>query len=82
MKGDSVAWYTEWLNLLGNKMKRASRGAGSRTRRTDSNLKTMAPMFYQAMERIGKSRRVGEPSGRAVMPPVLSVRVKHLRRVK
>ena len=47
MKRDSVGWYTDWLKVPGNKMKRARMSAERRMKRNRSNMKMIVPMVFK-----------------------------------
>ena len=47
MKRDSVGWYTDWLKVPGNKMKRARMSAERRMKRNRSNMKMTVPMVFK-----------------------------------
>ena len=72
MKRDSVGCETDWLNVPGNKMKRARMSAERRTKRTRSKMKIMVPIVVRLRKRWGVT------ASRRGIPPVLIVRVNHL----
>ena len=72
-KRDSVGWQTDLRKVPGNNRKRSRMRAERRTKRTRSRMKTMVPIVI-------KPRNLwGVTASKRATPPVLMVRVNHLK---